>query len=153
MRFRCSVNTGTALRQSCLVLAKLFSGLVFGDAHAANEVIGAQGLGSAGYFTDGRAQVYELSTPDDYTILGVVISEDVISRQATFLHNPERVLHMLRNRTLGKEQHKAALVGLLCSGRWYLQRGPETLYYLRCVGLSDNLLLAIGDAGRGEADS
>ena len=42
---------------------------------------------------------------------GVVLSEDVITRQANFLHNPDRVLHMLRSQSAleVKEQHKAAL--------------------------------------------
>ena len=45
-------------------------------------------------------------------ILGVVLSEDVITRQANFLHNPDRVLHMLRSQSAleVKEQHKACLL-------------------------------------------
>ncbi|END5833690.1 HTH-type transcriptional regulator EutR [Salmonella enterica] len=106
--------TGLALRQSCLVWPNSFW---FGIPATRGEqgFIGAQGLGSAEIATRPGGTEFELSTPDDYTILGVVISEDVISRQATFLHNPERVLHMLRNQLAleVKEQHKAALWGFV----------------------------------------
>lgn len=90
---------------------------------------------------------FELSTPDDYTILGVVISEDVISRQAQFLHNPERVLHMLRNQSAleVKEQHKAALWGFVQQALATFSENPENLHQpaVRKV-LGDNLLLAMG---------
>ncbi|VEC15941.1 ethanolamine operon transcriptional regulator [Citrobacter portucalensis] len=74
-----------------------------------------QCLGSAEIATRPGGTEFELSTPDDYTILGVVISEEAIARQANFLHNPERVLHMLRNQSAleVKEQHKAALWGFV----------------------------------------
>lgn len=72
-----------ALRQSCLVWPNSFW---FGIPATRGEqgFIGAQGLGSAEIATRPGGTEFELSTPDDYTILGVVISEDVISRQATF---------------------------------------------------------------------
>lgn len=81
--------------------------------------IGSQCLGSAEIATRPGGTEFELSTPDDYTILGVVLSEDVITRQANFLHNPDRVLHMLRNQSAleVKEQHKAALWAL-SNRRW-----------------------------------
>ena len=77
--------------------------------------IGSQCLGSAEIATRPGGTEFELSTPDDYTILGVVLSEDVITRQANFLHNPDRVLHMLRSQSAleVKEQHKAALWGFV----------------------------------------
>ncbi|CDK74709.1 Ethanolamine operon regulatory protein [Klebsiella pneumoniae IS22] len=48
----------------------------------------------------------------------MVLSEDVITRQANFLHNPDRVLHMLRNQSAleVKEQHKSRAVGLCPTG-------------------------------------
>ncbi|ENG3859172.1 HTH-type transcriptional regulator EutR [Salmonella enterica subsp. enterica serovar Kentucky] len=138
--------TGLALRQSCLVWPNSFW---FGIPATRGEqgFIGAQGLGSAEIATRPGGTEFELSTPDDYTILGVVISEDVISRQATFLHNPERVLHMLRNQLAleVKEQHKAALWGFVQQALATFSESPETLYQpaVRKV-LSDNLLLAMG---------
>lgn len=138
--------TGLALRQSCLVWPNSFW---FGIPATRGEqgFIGAQGLGSAEIATRPGGTEFELSTPDDYTILGVVISEDVISRQATFLHNPERVLHMLRNQLAleVKEQHKAALWGFVQQALATFSESPETLHQpaVRKV-LSDNLLLAMG---------
>ncbi|HAD2966847.1 TPA_asm: HTH-type transcriptional regulator EutR [Salmonella enterica subsp. enterica serovar Typhimurium] len=138
--------TGLALRQSCLVWPNSFW---FGIPATRGEqgFIGAQGLGSAEIATRPGGTEFELSTPDDYTILGVVISEDVISRQATFLHNPERVLHMLRNQLAleVKEQHKAALWDFVQQALATFSESPETLHQpaVRKV-LSDNLLLAMG---------
>lgn len=121
--------TGLALRQSCLVWPNSFW---FGIPATRGEqgFIGAQGLGSAEIATRPGGTEFELSTPDDYTILGVVISEDVISRQATFLHNPERVLHMLRNQLAleVKEQHKAALWGFVQQALATFSESPETLH-------------------------
>ncbi|HFU9968048.1 TPA: HTH-type transcriptional regulator EutR [Escherichia coli] len=101
--------TGLALRQSCLVWPNSFW---FGIPATRGEqgFIGSQCLGSAEIATRPGGTEFELSTPDDYTILGVVLSEDVITRQANFLHNPDRVLHMLRSQSAleVKEQHKAA---------------------------------------------
>ena len=109
--------------------------------------IGSQCLGSAEIATRPGGTEFELSTPDDYTILGVVISEDVISRQAQFLHNPERVLHMLRNQSAleVKEQHKAALWGFVQQALATFSENPENLHQpaVRKV-LGDNLLLAMG---------
>ena len=89
--------TGLALRQSCLVWPNSFW---FGIPATRGEqgFIGSQCLGSAEIATRPGGTEFELSTPDDYTILGVVLSEDVITRQANFLHNPDRV--PLKNRTL-----------------------------------------------------
>lgn len=90
---------------------------------------------------------FELSTPDDYTILGVVLSEDVITRQANFLHNPDRVLHMLRSQSAleVKEQHKAALWGFVQQALATFCENPENLHQpaVRKV-LGDNLLMAMG---------
>ncbi|ONG06847.1 ethanolamine utilization protein EutR [Escherichia coli] len=106
--------TGLALRQSCLVWPNSFW---FGIPATRGEqgFIGSQCLGSAEIATRPGGTEFELSTPDDYTILGVVLSEDVITRQANFLHNPDRVLHMLRSQSAleVKEQHKAALWGFV----------------------------------------
>ncbi len=65
---------------------------------------------------------FELSTPDDYTILGVVISQEVIARHASFLHHPERVLHMLRNQSAlaVREPHKGRAVGVCPTGAGHL---------------------------------
>lgn len=90
---------------------------------------------------------FELSTPDDYTILGVVISQEVIARHASFLHHPERVLHMLRNQSAlaVREPHKAALWGFVQQALATFSEHPDTLHQpaVRKV-LRDNLLLAMG---------
>ncbi|MGK6621339.1 HTH-type transcriptional regulator EutR [Citrobacter freundii] len=66
--------TGLALRQSCLVWPNSFW---FGIPATRGEqgFIGTQCLGNAEIATRPGGTEFELSTPDDYTILGVVISE------------------------------------------------------------------------------
>ena len=138
--------TGLALRQSCLVWPNSFW---FGIPATRGEqgCIGSQCLGSAEIATRPGGTEFELSTPDDYTILGVVLSEDVITRQANFLHNPDRVLHMLRNQSAleVKEQHKAALWGFVQQALATFCENPENLHQpaVRKV-LGDNLLMAMG---------
>jgi AraC family ethanolamine operon transcriptional activator len=76
-----------------------------------------------------------------------VISEEVISRHASFLHHPERVLHMLRNQSAlaVREPHKAALWGFVQQALATFSEHPDTLHQpaVRKV-LRDNLLLAMG---------
>ena len=78
---------------------------------------------------------------------GVVISEEAIARHASFLHHPERVLHMLRNQSGagGPQPHKAALWGFVQQALATFSRDPDTLHQpaVRKV-LRDNLLLAMG---------
>lgn len=121
--------TGLALRQSCLVWPNSFW---FGIPATRGEqgFIGTQCIGSAEIATRPGGTEFELSTPDDYTILGVVISEEVLTRQANFLHHPERVLHMLRNQSAleVKEQHKAALWGFVQQALATFSENPENLH-------------------------
>ncbi len=63
-----------------------------------------------------------------------MLSEDVITRQANFLHNPDRVLHMLRSQSAleVKEQHKAALWAL-SNRRWrHFARTRKIFISLQC---------------------
>ena len=133
--------TGLALRQSCVVWPNSFW---FGIPAARGEqgFIGSQCLGRAEIATRPGGTEFELSTPDDYTILGVVISQEVISRHASFLHHPERVLHMLRNQSAlaVREPHKAALWGFVQQALATFSEHPDTLHQpaVRKV-LRDNL--------------
>ncbi|HHG1304618.1 TPA: HTH-type transcriptional regulator EutR [Klebsiella pneumoniae] len=138
--------TGLALRQSCLVWPNSFW---FGIPATRGEqgFIGSQCLGRAEIATRPGGTEFELSTPDDYTILGVVISQEVFARHASFLHHPERVLHMLRNQSAlaVREPHKAALWGVVQQALATFSEHPDTLHQpaVRKV-LRDNLLLAMG---------
>ena len=138
--------TGLALRQSCLVWPNAFW---FGIPAVRGEqgFIGSQSLGDAEIATRPGGMEFELSTPDDYTILGIVISEDVLTRHSHFLHHPERVLHMLRSQSAlaVKEQDKAALWGFVQQALETFSEHPESLQEpaVRKV-LGDNLLLAMG---------
>ena len=138
--------TGLALRQSCLVWPNSFW---FGIPATRGEqgFIGSPCLGRAEIATRPGGTEFELSTPDDYTILGVVISQEVIARHASFLHHPERVLHMLRNQSAlaVREPHKAALWGFVQQALATFSEHPDTLHQpaVRKV-LRDNLLLAMG---------
>lgn len=75
-----------------------------------------------------------------------MLSEDVITRQANFLHNPDRVLHMLRSQSAleVKEQHKAALWGFVQQALATFCRIPRICISLRCESAGDNLLMAMG---------
>ncbi len=76
-----------------------------------------------------------------------MISQEVIARHASFLHHPERVLHMLRNQSAlaVREPHKAALWGFVQQALATFSEHPDTLHQpaVRKV-LRDNLLLAMG---------
>lgn len=139
--------TGLALRQSCLVWPNSFW---FGIPATRGEqgFIGSQCLGSAEIATRPGGNEFELSTPDDYTILGIVLSEEVLSRQARFLHNPERVLHTLRTQSAlaVKAQHKAAIWAYVQQALATFSADPEHLHQpaVRKM-LSDNLLMAMGE--------
>ena len=138
-------HTGLALRQSCLVWPNSFW---FGIPATRGEqgFIGSQCLGSAEIATRPGGTEFELSTPDDYTILGVVLSEDVITRQANFLHNPDRVLHMLRSQSAleVKEQHKAALSGFVQQALATFCENGKSPSACSAKSAGDNLLMAMG---------
>lgn len=146
MTFRFFANTPDWRCVSHAWCGRIRSGLAFRPRGASRDLL-AHSVSAAPRLRPAGGTEFELSTPDDYTILGVVISEDVISRQAQFLHNPERVLHMLRNQSAleVKEQHKAALWGFVQQALATFSENPENLHQpaVRKV-LGDNLLLAMG---------
>ncbi len=89
--------TGPALRQSCSAgLAKLFW---FGIPETRGEqgFIGAQGLGSAEIATRPGGTERTSSTPDDYTILGVVISKMLFPVKIRFCITRKGCFTALRN--------------------------------------------------------
>ena len=138
--------TNLSLRQSCMVWPNAFWFGIPGEQQNTGY-IGNQMLCRQKIAVRPGGKEFELSTPDDYTILGVVLSEDVITRQANFLHNPDRVLHMLRSQSAleVKEQHKAALWGFVQQALATFCENPENLHQpaVRKV-LGDNLLMAMG---------
>ncbi len=75
MRFRCSVNTPPGAASVVCPVCQTLSGLVFRDVRGEQGFIGAQARQRRDCHPTGGTE-FELSTPDDYTILGVVISED-----------------------------------------------------------------------------
>lgn len=109
--------------------------------------VSSQCLGSTEIATRPGGIKSELSTSGDYVILGVMFSEDVIIRQANFLHGPDRVLRMLRSQpVLGvKEQHRAAPWSFVQRALVMPCKSLENLRQptMRKV-LRDSLLMAMG---------
>ncbi|PPK19289.1 ethanolamine utilization protein EutR, partial [Klebsiella pneumoniae] len=85
--------TGLALRQSCLVCPNSFW---FGIPATRGEqvFIVSQCLGSAEVATRPGSTEFELITPADYRILGLVPSDDVCTRPANFWHHQDPLLQM-----------------------------------------------------------
>lgn len=88
--------TNLTLRQSCMVWPNAFW---FGipDVRGEHGFIGSQPLDSQEIAVRPGGREFELSTPDDYTILGVVVSYDVLFSHASSLIDPDRLLQLLNN--------------------------------------------------------
>ncbi|MDF7679219.1 HTH-type transcriptional regulator EutR [Enterobacteriaceae bacterium ESL0689] len=139
--------TSLALRQSCLVWPNSFW---FGIPATCSQsgVINSQCLGRTEIAVRPGGTEFELNTPDDYTILGVVISKDVFFGDTTFLHHPENVQRMLHNQSVlaVQEQHKAELWGFIQQVLTSFSKYPATLQQPAVrKELSDNLLMAMGE--------
>lgn len=138
--------TSLALRQSCLVWPNAFW---FGipAVKGGTGFIGPQAIGGAEIATRPGGTEFELSTPDDYTILGVVISDDMLERNAAVFQQPERLLHMLRHQPAleVRAQHKAALWLFVQQALANFSQLPLELKVpgVRKV-LGDNLLVMLG---------
>ena len=88
--------TSLALRQSCMVWPNAFW---FGipATHGEKGFIGTQLLGKEEIAARPGGTEFELSTPDEYTILGVVIANDVLFRNAGLFHQPDVLFELLQN--------------------------------------------------------
>ena len=88
--------TSLALRQSCMVWPDAFW---FGIPELKGEhgFIGAQPLDLQEIAVRPGGKEFELSTPDDYTILGVVVSHDMLFNHAASLLDPDRLLQPLNS--------------------------------------------------------
>ncbi|WP_058913299.1 HTH-type transcriptional regulator EutR [Entomohabitans teleogrylli] len=87
--------TSLALRQSCMVWPNAWWFGVPAVRSAPRGYIGAQELGREEIATRPGGHEFELSTPDDYTILGVVISDETLFEHAGVFHRPERLRLLL----------------------------------------------------------
>lgn len=88
--------TSLALRQSCMVWPNAFW---FGipATHGQKGFIGTQLLGKEEIAARPGGTEFELSTPDEYTILGVVIANDVLFRNAGLFQQPDVLFELLQN--------------------------------------------------------
>ncbi|KAF1368662.1 HTH-type transcriptional regulator EutR [Yokenella regensburgei] len=138
-------HTSLALRQSCMVWPNAFW---FGIPAPQGEsgFIGSQSIGGTEIATRPGGQEFELNTPDDYTILGVVLSASMLTRHAAMFHQPEHLLELLQHRsTLDvRQQHKQALWQYIQQALQRLHQTPDMLHQpgvLKVLG--DNLLVAM----------
>lgn len=137
--------TSLALRQSCMVWPNAFW---FGIPPVSGDpgVIGSQTIGGTEIATRPGGQEFELNTPDDYTILGVVVSDEIFHRHSALFHHPERLVHLLQTMpTLAVSAgHKAALWQFVQQALASFSQSPEALLQpgVRKV-LGDNLLTAM----------
>ncbi|ENH6105273.1 HTH-type transcriptional regulator EutR [Yersinia enterocolitica] len=98
--------TNLSLRQSCMVWPNAFWFGIPGEqqnsGYIGNHILGQQRIA-----VRPGGQEFELSTPDDYHIQGLVISHDILKKHAVVLQNPERLMKMLsENQTLSIDAYK-----------------------------------------------
>ena len=137
--------TSLALRQSCMVWPNAFW-LGVPQISGDTGFIGTQSIGGAEIATRPGGREFELNTPDDYTIQGVVVSEEIFHRHAALFHQPERLVHLLKTMpTLEvSAQHKAVLWHFVQQALASFSQSPSALLQpgVRKV-LGDNLLTAM----------
>ena len=86
--------TNLSLRQSCMVWPNAFW---FGipSSQCESGFIGSQSLCKQMIAVRPGGREFELSTPDDYHIEGLVISYDLLYKHAVMLQAPEKIMHIL----------------------------------------------------------
>ncbi|PWC15874.1 HTH-type transcriptional regulator EutR [Brenneria roseae subsp. americana] len=104
----CHEYTNLALRQSCMVWPGSFW---FGIPAAQESMgfIGSQRLDKCSIAVSPGGKEFELTTPDDFSIMGVVISHDVLYQYIDALNDPEWLTQRLnQGAALMMDPHKKA---------------------------------------------
>ncbi|MEC5344613.1 HTH-type transcriptional regulator EutR [Brenneria populi] len=139
----CHEYTNLALRQSCMVWPQAFW---LGIPVARGEIgaIGAQPIDQGCVALSPGGREFELSTPNEYAILGVVISYDALLKHTGMLAEQARFFQLLREpAALAVDpDRKAALCAFIYQALRHARRDPQGM---RGVGkvLNDNLLTAM----------
>lgn len=121
----CHEYTNLALRQSCMVWPGSFW---FGIPSTLENrgFIGSQRLDQHSIAVSPGGKEFELTTPDDFSILGVVISQDVLYQYIGALNDPEWLLQRLNQGTalMVEPDKKATLCAFIRQALWHSCHSP-----------------------------
>ncbi|MEH2922462.1 HTH-type transcriptional regulator EutR [Samsonia erythrinae] len=124
----CHEYTNLALRQSCMVWPGSFW---FGlpSTQKSMGFIDAQPLDEYSIAVSPGGKEFELSTPDDFSILGVVISHDVLSQYIGALNDPEWLTQRFNQGATLQMAHdkKATLCSFIRHALWYSSQFPHEM--------------------------
>lgn len=134
--------TNLSLRQSCMVWPNAFWFGIPGEQQNSG-FIGSQMLSGQKIAVRPGGKEFELSTPDDYHIQGLVISYAVLKKNSRVLQNPERLMKLLNeNPTLAVDPlKKDAIRQFIRHVLWYSKIGRQRSQSVSRV-LSHNLVTA-----------
>lgn len=141
----CREYTNLALRQSCMVQPGSFW---FGIPTTNGDIgfIGSQPIDERSLAVSAGGEEFELNTPDDYAILGMVISDDVLFQNTDMLVDQDQFFRLLRKPTalVVEPREKEILWLFVHQALWYGCRDPKRM---RCGNLSKvlnhNLLMTL----------
>src|SRR5476651_1097678 len=124
----CREYTSLALRQSCMVQPGSFW---FGIPATHGEIgfIGSHPIDEHCLAVSAGGEEFELNTPDEYAILGMVIPYDTLLQNTDMLVDPEQILRLLSQQSaLMVEPHKKeALCDLVHQLLWYGGADPKRI--------------------------
>lgn len=139
--------TSSALRQSCMVWPNAVWLGIPPDALASDGYIGSQAISQQTIAIREGGKEFELNTPDDYTIMGLVVDLELLTKHVNYLYKEQQdnLVPLMRNTTLqvnsSQKQHICHLIQqALLAGEKNpaLTTNPATLKTLR-QDLLDNL--------------
>ncbi|MGC6388733.1 HTH-type transcriptional regulator EutR [Ewingella sp. S1.OA.A_B6] len=124
----CSEYTSLALRQSCMVQPESFW-LGIPAPHRAIGFIGSEPIDENCLAVSAGGEEFELNTPDEYEIMGMVISYDTLFQNTDMLVDQEQILQLLSQQSaLMVEPHKkAALCHLVQQILWHGSADPKRI--------------------------
>ncbi|MEA9389935.1 HTH-type transcriptional regulator EutR [Acerihabitans sp. TG2] len=141
----CREYTSLALRQSCMVKPESFW-LGIPATPGAVGFIGSQPIEENCLAVSAGGEEFELNTPDEYAILGMVISHDTLFQDTDMLVDQEQIFRLLSQQSaLIVEPHKkAALCALVHQVLWYGCADPQRIQRGNAgKALNHHLLMAL----------
>ncbi|MCI4204946.1 HTH-type transcriptional regulator EutR [Dickeya dianthicola] len=141
----CHEYTSLALRQSCMVWPDSFW---FGipARHVGTGFIGSHPISNNAIAVSPGGKEFELNTPDDYAILGVVVSRDELLQYTDVLEQPEHLTRLLaQSATLLVEPRRREIFwSFVREALWYGGHEPQRLRHSNAVKvLKHNLLTTV----------
>ncbi|WP_033570541.1 HTH-type transcriptional regulator EutR [Dickeya undicola] len=141
----CHEYTSLALRQSCMVWPDSFW---FGipSRHAGMGFIGSHPINSSAIAVSPGGKEFELNTPDDYAIFGVVISRDELLQYTDVLEEPEHLTRLIAQSAtlLVEPRQREALWSFVREALWYGCKEPQRLQHSNAAKvLKHNLLTTV----------